>query len=158
MKNFKQTMAACLLIVLGYTGSVFAHTQAGALGSALSGKAATDVIVVSCTKGTDIPGHPIVVPTRLRFHVKDMLPVKSPLVSIQAMKGTKSSALYIDRKDGDVTYTPWVDLVAGAGNYTMKVNKSASTLKGVEAYLAEFHCWDAKGRHSGIKWKVVQNQ
>ena len=123
MKNSKQIMLAGLLIATGYSTLASAHTQSGTVGLATSGAARTDVYVVSCPA----PG------VRLALHVKDLAPVKAPLVSTQATKGAASSALSTDAVDGNAVYSPLVTLSAGAGSYTLKVNKSASTVVGVES-------------------------
>ncbi len=160
MKHFKLIGSLCLLITTGFANSAFAHLQSGTVGSATSGKAATDVILISCLKGPEKPGAPIVTPTRLAFHIKDLAPVKAPIVSTQASKIGKSSPIYTDPVDGDAYYGPktFVSFYAGAGDYSLRVNKSASTVIGMEAYVAEFHCWDNAGKHSTIKWKLTQNQ
>ncbi len=160
MKNLNLVGSVFVIIVFGYIGSALAHLQSGTVGSATSGKAATDVIVISCLKGPEKPGAPIVTPTRLAFHIKDLAPVKAPIVSTQASKGGRSSPVYSDPVDGDANYGPknFTSFFAGAGDYALRVNKSASTVKGAEAYVAEFHCWDNAGKHSTIKWKVTQNQ
>jgi hypothetical protein len=149
MKISKKILAATLLLAAGYAGLVSAHTQSGAVGIATSGVAKTDVYVVKCPA----PG------AKLWAHVKDLAPVKAPLVSTQVTKGTASSSLSIDSKDGDTLYSsPAVTLAAGSGNYTLKVNKSASSVIGIETYIAEFHCQTAGGVHSDTTWSMTQNQ
>lgn len=148
MKRLKTIMTASLLLATGYAGLASAHTQSGAVGVATTGVARTDVYRVTC----------IAPAAKLYLHVKDLAPVKAPLVSTQATKGTASSALSTDTVDGDANYSPAVTLVAGTGDYTLKVNKSASTVVGIETYVAEFHCQDAGGNHTDTTWIMTQNQ
>lgn len=130
-------MTVSLLISAGYAGLVSAHVQSGAVGIATSGVARTDVYTLACPTGT----------AKLYIRVKDLAPVKAPLVSIQATKGTSSSALSTDAVDGDANYSPALTLSAGSGVYTFKVNKSASSVVGIETYTAEIHCQDSAGNH-----------
>jgi hypothetical protein len=148
MKNSKKLLAATLLIAAGYAGLVSAHTQSGAVGLANSGVARTDVYVVHCVA----PG------SRLWLRVKELPPVKAPLVSIQTTKGTVSSVLSTDTIDGDAIYSTGVTLAAGSGDFTLNVNKSASTVVGIETYVAEFHCQNAGGSHTDTTWNMTQNQ
>jgi hypothetical protein len=147
MKKSK-IIPATLLIAAGYAGIASAHTQSGTVGLATSGVAKTDVYVVTC----NAPG------TKLYLRVRDLAPVKAPLVSIQATKGGASSALSTDAVDGDGNYSPTVTLVAGSGNYVLKVNKSASSVIGIESYVAEFHCQNVGGGHTTTTWDLTQNQ
>lgn len=123
-------------------------SQSGTVGSATSGAAKTDVYAVTCGTGT----------AYLNVSVIDLAPVKAPKVSIQATKGTASSPLSTDSVDGDAKYSPVVKLAKGAGIYTMKINKSVSTVKGAESYTAEFYCRDASGGQKSTTWKITQNQ
>jgi len=148
----KKIMAASFLIAAGYAGFASAHTQSGALGSAASAAAATDVYVVTCSNDGSGP------PAKLFLQVKDLAPVLAPLVGIQASKGTVASATSVDTKDGDAIYSTGVYLSAGAGAYLLKVNKYASTVKGFETYTAQFHCQTAGGVHTGTTWVMTQNQ
>ena len=152
MKHSKKLMTATLLIAAGYAGLVSAHTQSGAVGIATSGAARTDVYAVTCSN--DGSG----APAKLAAQVKDLAPVKAPLVSTQISKGTASSALSTDRVDGDNIYSSLVSLTGGAGVYTLKVNKSASTVVGIETYVVQFHCQTAGGVHAGTTWRLTQNQ
>lgn len=145
-------MAASFLIAAGYAGLASAHTQSGALGSAASAAAATDVYAVTCSN--DGSG----APAKLFLQVKDLAPVLAPIVGIQATKGTVASTQSIDTKDGDAIYSTGVYLSAGAGVYSLKVNKFASTVKGSETYTAQFHCQTAGGAHTGTTWVMTQNQ
>lgn len=123
-------------------------TLSGTVGLATSGAAKTDVYTVTCATGT----------SDLAVSVIDLPAVKAPLVSIQVTKGVPSTGLSTDAKDGDANYSPLVKLAKGAGVYTMKVNKSASSVIGAEAYKAQFSCRNAKGVMTGTKWLIKQNQ
>ena len=148
----KKIMAASLLIAAGYAGLAAAHTQSGALGSAASSAAATDVYAVSCSNnGSGAPA-------KLFLQVKDLAPVLAPVISIQASKGTIASTQSVDIKDGDAIYSTGVYLSGGAGVYSLKVNKFASTVKGLETYTAQFHCTTAAGVHTGTTWVMTQNR
>lgn len=125
-----------------------ANIQSGTVGLAASGIARTDVYAVTCGTGT----------LYLDLAVIDWAPVKSPLISIQASKGKVSSPLSTDTKDGDTKYSPAVKFASGAGVYTMKVNKSASTEKGAEAYAAQFSCRNSAGAPTSTQWEITQNQ
>ncbi len=154
MKISKKIMTVSLLLSAGYAGLVSAHTQSGAVGLAGSGLAKTDVYTLACPTST----------AKLYIRVKDLAPVKAPSVSIQATKGTSSSALSTDAVDGDANYSPALTLSAGSGTYTFKVNKSAytgtsATHKGAETYVAEIHCQDSAGNHLAQPDPVMtQNQ
>lgn len=157
MKNSKKIITATLLLAAGYAGLVSAHSVTGTLGKAVNGLAATDVYQVTCSDAGDGSG----VPNNLYLHVKDLAPVLAPLVSTQASKGTLTGALSTDAKDGDAIYSPAVTLTppagSGSGIYTVRVNKSASTVKGIEAYTLEAHC--QKGLvHAGTAVALIQNQ
>jgi hypothetical protein len=140
-------------------------TVDGTLGSDSSDAARTDVYRVTCADGS----------ASLSVSVKDLAPVKAPLISIQASKGDYSSALSTDTVDGDSNYSPLVSLAKGAGSYTVKVNKSAlksacssdeddgdsnctTSVVGSEAYTAQFSCQNSAGVKTGIRYRIRQNQ
>jgi hypothetical protein len=137
------------------------------LGSEYSDAARTDVYKVACADGS----------ASLSVSVKDLAPVKAPLISIQASKGDYSSALSTDTVDGDSNYSPLASLAKGAGSYTVKVNKSAlksacssdededdgdsnctTSVVGSEAYTAQFSCQNSAGVKTGIRYRIRQNQ
>jgi hypothetical protein len=119
----------------------------GAVGSKLTGAAATDVYSVTCGLGT----------SNLYVRVKDLAPVLAPSVSIQAKKSAKSSVLSRDPVDGDVLYSPAVSVAGAAGLFTVNVNKSASSVKGIENYAADIYCRNAAGDKTGTKKVLSQN-
>jgi hypothetical protein len=122
--------------------------QSGSLGKATLSAAATDIYAVNCAAGTKY----------LSFSVRDVAPVKPPLISIQVTKGAVASALSTDSRDGDLKYSPELRLNGNAGVYTMKISKSASSVKGAELYIALFSCRNAIGDQTGTTWKRTQNQ
>ena len=124
------------------------HTHSGSVGKNKSGAAKTDSYEVTCAKGTK----------SLAVSVMDLTPPKDPLISIQAFKGTKSSPLSIDKVDGDANYSRSEILSAGAGTYTINVNKGSSKVKGSEAYTAKFSCQNPKGSTASSKLKPVKDQ
>ena len=157
MKNSKKIITATLLLAAGYAGLVSAHSVSGTVGKAVNGLAATDTYNVTCYESGDGSG----VPNNLYLRVKDLAPVKAPLVSTQASKGKATTVLSTDAKDGDAVYSPAITLTppagSGAGIYTVRVNKSASTVKGLEAYTLEVHC--QKGlAHAGTSIALTINQ
>ncbi|MEQ1545214.1 hypothetical protein [Methyloglobulus sp.] len=164
MKLFNQLITALFFSLIS-TSAVFAHgeTVVQALGKTTTGAAATDIWKITCTKGPDKKGGPIVTPTRLTFHVMDLAPVHPAVISVQAFKGTLKSPVYKDPKDGDKVYGPagFASLKGGQGDYYLKITKSASTVKGVEKYIPQFHCWSDSStgkNHSTISFRLIQNQ
>jgi outer membrane receptor protein involved in Fe transport len=152
MKNCKMIMSATLLVAAGYAGLAAAHALSGTLGRAASAAAATDVYKVTCSNnGSGAPA-------KLFLQVKDLPLVLAPVIGIQATKSTVASTQSVDTKDGDAVYSKGVFLSAGAGVYSLKVNKFASTVKGAETYTAQFHCLTAAGVHTGTTWVMTQNQ
>ncbi|MDD5274497.1 MAG: hypothetical protein PHR16_00250 [Methylovulum sp.] len=130
------------------TAAVPPKTVTGSVGLSTSGIARTDVYNVTCGTGTSY----------LAVSVSDLAPVKAPIVSIQATKGTASSPLSQDSKDGDGVFSPEVKLAKGKGIYNMKVNKSASSVNGVETYTAQFACKTAAGVQTATTAVLKQNQ
>jgi hypothetical protein len=155
-------LISVLFFVSVYAGTALAHGETpNSIGINKSGAVATDIWAITCTKGPEKNGAPIVTPTRLAFHVKDIYPLLSAVISIQAFKGTLKSPVYIDPKDNDTLYGPsgFASLYGGAGTYVLKITKSASTEKKVESYIPQFHCWSNKDKeHSKISWRLLQNQ
>jgi hypothetical protein len=124
------------------------HTHSGSVGKNSSGAAKTDSYEVTCAKGTK----------SLAVSVMDLNPPKDPLISIQAFKGRRSSPLSIDKIDGDANYSRSETLSAGAGTYTINVNKGSSKVKGSEAYTAKFSCQNTKGSATSSKLKKLKDQ
>jgi hypothetical protein len=106
------------------------YSKSGSVGSTKSGRARTDVYQVTCAAGA----------TALTASVIDLAPVKAPTISIQLAKGTATSPLSKDPVDGNTAYSAPTTLAKGAGIYSMKINKSASTVKGAESYTAKYSC------------------
>ena len=124
------------------------HTHSGSVGKTTSGAAKTDSYEVTCAKGTK----------SLDVSVMDLYPRKAPSISIQAFKGKRSSPLSIDKVDDDARYSNTETLHAGAGTYTINVNKSSSKVKGPEAYTAKFNCQSTKGSSTSSKLKKLKDQ
>ena len=72
--------------------------------------------------------------------VIDLAPVKAPIISIQLTKSTAASPLSKDTVDRNAAYSAPTTLARGAGVYSMKINKSASTVKTAESYTAKYSC------------------
>ena len=124
------------------------HTHSGSVGKNTSGAAKTDSYEVTCAKGTK----------SLAVSVMDLYPRKDPVISIQAFKGKASTPLSSDKVDGDAKFSRVENLAAGAGTYTINVNKGSSKVKGSEAYTAKFSCQNAKGSTTSSKLKSVKDQ
>jgi hypothetical protein len=143
-----------VLLLIVVPGIVSAHTQTGSLGKKTTGAAATDVYSASCFDDDGGAG----VPSKIYVHIKDNAPKLTPAISVQVIKGGLATTPSIDAIDGDATYGPAVSLAKGPGDYTILVNKSASTVKGTDSYSLEFHCQSANGGHAGTDISMSQNQ
>jgi hypothetical protein len=125
-----------------------AHTQAGSLGSAA---AATDFYQVTCSD--DGSG----APASLAIQVLDAAPVATPLVSVQAQRGSLATN-GTDPVDSDSSPSPLVSVNGGAGAYDVLVYKNSA---GAESYTLTFHCLtgvDGTGIHTGTSIATRQNQ
>jgi len=158
MQHLKKLFATTLLLTTGYVGTAMAHDLPdSSVGLAGSGAAKSDVYNVNCYD--DGSG----AAAKIFIQVTDLAPVKSAKVSIQAHKGTQTSALSTDAKDGDAVPSPGTLFAAGAGDYTVTVNKSAYTgtvakQKGAELYYGTAHCETSSGVHTGTDISMTQNQ
>jgi hypothetical protein len=119
-----------------------------------SGLAKTDIYEVICAPGG----------LSLESSVKDLAPVKLPVVSTQVTKGTLLSPLGNDTVDGDAIYSKATKLLGGPGAiYSVKINKSAytgtvATHKGPESYTGQLACRNTTGALTGLAWRIIQNQ
>lgn len=147
----KISLATGLMLLAGLAS---AHSQSGSLGKISTGAAATDVYQVNCFDDGGGAG----APSKLLVHVKDNLPNRSPVLSVQITKGGLASTPSVDNTDGDGAYSPFVSLSKGAGDYTVVINKSSSIVKGLENYSLEYHCESASGAHAGTDEIFSQNQ
>lgn len=151
MKNVSKILLATTLASL--MGLASAHSQNGAVGSTKNGNAATDIYTVSCYN--DGAGEA----AKLWYRVKDLAPVLAPVISAQAGTGGSSA----DTKDGDTIFstaatTSVLNAQKKVISVALKIMKSASTVKGSESYVAEFHCQTAGNVHTGTNWTMTQNQ
>lgn len=143
-------VAASVLLAAGYAGTVAAHNQGGSLGSKIS---ATDSYLITCSDDGNGP------PARLVVEIRDKLPVKSPLVSVQVQAGSQTKSIF-DPKDGDQFYSSGISVDGGAVPYKVtigklnKPGKGDKTRKYPESYDLEFHCMTGSGAHTGtdIQW------
>jgi len=124
------------------------HIHSGSVGKKTSGAAKTDSFQVTCAKGTK----------SLAVSVRDLNPRKDPELSIQAFKGKASTPLSTDKVDGDAKFSRIENLAAGAGTYTITVNKSSSKEKGSEAYTAKLNCQNANGSTAISDLKTLKDQ
>ncbi len=156
MPNYKIILKLVFLSCIACANQASAHTKAESLGNTKTGAAATDVYYVTCLN-EGLSGEPAVA-HHLTVSVKDLAPKLAPTISIQVTKNNKTSTLSEDTIDGDVIYSPTLSLAAGAGTYLLIINKSLSTIKGIENYIAQFHCESAiKGQHTATSIQMIQN-
>lgn len=143
-------LTASALLAAAYAGPASAHTKRGALGKPID---AADTYQITCSDDGNGP------PARLLVAVRDLAPVKPPLVNVRLQVGseTRESA---DKKDGDKFYSSVIGLDGGAGPYTVIVNKlnkpgkADKTRKYPEIYQIEYHCMTRSGVHTGTE--IVQ--
>ena len=153
MVNYKALFKLVALIFLTYSDLTTAHVQTGSLGKKTTGAAATDTYYVTC-RDEDLSGG-YALTDHLVISVRDLAPVLAPLISIQISKNGISSTLSTDLKDGDAKYSPTVRLAGGAGTYLLTINKSGSTKKGIETYIAQFHCETATSSHTATAIQMI---
>jgi len=92
---------------------------------------------------------------RAIISIKDALPVASPQLSLQVIKG-KIAKNTTDAVDGNARFSPEVVVKGGNGDYLFVVDKSAL---GAELYTIEMHCETSKGIHTGTSEpSLIQNQ
>lgn len=137
----KAFVAASVLSVLGYVGSASAHSQSGALGA---GAKKVDTYQVSCAAGTH----------HLSVQIKGSGPVASPLLSVQAIKGTLAKNV-TDAVTGDTAFSSGINVIGGAGAYGLMVDKTGA---GVVTYALEVHCIDGSGGHPATDVIPIQNK
>ena len=156
MVNYKALFKLFAFILLNYSYLTTAHVQTGSLVKKTTGAAATDTYYVTC-RDEDLSGG-YALADHLVISVRDLAPVLAPLISIQISKNGISSTLSTDPKDGDAKYSPTVRLARGAGTYLLTINKSGSTKKGIENYIAQFHCETATSSHTATAIQMISNQ
>lgn len=148
----KLTMTAALIFSAGFTGAVFAHSQAGTLGNTTSSGTKTDKYVVDCGSGTQ----------HLAIQVLDKKtnPELGTKLTISAVNGTAAActASSTDNTDTDALYSTFADCNGGVGDYVMSVTKPAWTANGKETYTAQFHCEASDGTHTTTDYIQIQNQ
>lgn len=118
------------------------------VGLATSGAARSDVYAVTCGTGSAF----------LDVEIKDNAPAKAALVTIQSVKNALVSPLSIDTVDGDALYSPTARLSGGVGVYWMIINKSLSSVVGLESYTAKLSCRNSVGTQTATSLVIKQNQ
>lgn len=156
MYNYKTLIKLTLVCCFAYAELASAHTQAGSLGKKNTGAAATDKFYVTC-RDEDLSGN-VALADHIVISVKDLAPKLAPLISIQVTKNNKSSLLSTDLTDGDTRYSREVKLVGGGGTYLLAIKKSKSIKKGLESYVAQFHCETSDKSHTDTLIQMIQNQ
>jgi hypothetical protein len=156
MYNYKTLIKLTLVSCFAYVELASAHKQTGSLGRKINGAAATDIFYVTC-RDQDLSENPALA-DHLVISVKDLAPKLAPLISIQVKKNNKLSILSTDKVDGDTKYSPEVRLAEGAGIYMLSIKKSKSIKKGLETYMAEFHCEASDSSHTDTLIQMIQNQ
>ncbi len=141
----KAVISALLLIMLLDTGLTSAASLNGSLGVS---SAATDFYRVTC--GSNTNG----VTNNLRVSVIDLAPVASPMISVQAIKGTLAKNT-TDTVDGNTTYSSAIVIPGGNGTYDMRINKTAV---GAELYRLNYTCLNSAGKATVTTLTAVQNQ
>jgi hypothetical protein len=124
-------MAASFAVAL-LAGEAIGATLIGTLpGSATE----ATLLAVECTN--DGAGEP----ASLTIQVRDLAPISSPVVSLQARRGFSAKST-TDAGDGDATASPSVAVNGGAGRYDVFVDKNA---EGGEDFEVTAQCWTGTG-------------
>ena len=144
----KLVVSATLLLTMEYTSIAFSHTQIGSLTAAVS---ATDVYAVTCSSLGTVPTD------HLEAAIEDNAPVNPALLSVVVSRGnTAITSTDTSAVDGDLIYSPFVQLGGGNGVYTVFVNKTGAN---PENYILAYHCKNSTGLvHTGTAIKILQNQ
>ncbi len=125
-KITKTLLAASLLAA---ATPIFAAVQTGSLGNDSS---ATDFYLITCPDATTY---------QLNFNIMDTLANSAPIVSGQVSKGFAALSTN-DLTDTDKLYGPAINVIGGAGNYLLTVDKNAA---GVENYSFNYTCKTTAG-------------
>ncbi len=146
MKNQKSKINAWVLALLLLPVVVcHADSKKGSLGTSSS---ATDYYRVTCS--TNANG----ATSSLNVKITDLVPVASPMLSVQVIKGIKAKNT-TDAKDGDTKASPAAIVQGGDGVYEVRVNKTES---GAELYTLSYSCINSTGKATGVSIATVQNQ
>jgi uncharacterized protein YcnI len=154
MKIIFQLCSAIILCLL--TNTAFAHMLNSAVGSSKSNEIATDEWLVSC--GKDDAG----VSNKLDVQIKTNSPKSTATapnyahLNVQVIKDSNASSAETDPINGDPYYSNFASLVAGSGDYTVKVTKPVATSTSCFAkpankaytYTMQYHCKSADGNHT----------
>jgi hypothetical protein len=134
-----------VLALLTHAASVSAdNLNNGTLGAAAS---STDFYQVTCDTGTG----------QLVMSIRDETPANAAFVSVQVHKGQLLSNV-TDALEGDMLFSPIIQVNGGSGVYEVLVDKSGA---GAEGYSLTYHCLagtDGTGIHTGTTISAVQNQ
>ncbi len=128
-------------IALSIAPSLAVALLAGeAIGASLVGTLPSSAIeatllVVECSN--DGAGEPV----SLTIQVRDLAPISSPVVSLQARRGSSAKST-TDAGDGDAAASPSVAVNGGTGRYDVFVDKNA---EGVEDFEVTAQCWTGTG-------------
>ncbi len=119
-------------VVLGPASAGFAATGTGTLSI---DPADADLIRVECfDDGSGMPAS-------LVAQIRDEVPVESPFVSVQIVKGSAATNA-TDAIDGDGLMSPAVFVDGGAGDYDVFIDKSGA---GEETYQLQVQCMTGAG-------------
>lgn len=139
-------LAIALILMVLYTSSSSAHTAGAVLGSERSFAAVAFVTCFKDVGDTEDPDNLII---RIR---DDSEPISGLILTAQIYKQGKSIFIS-DLNAGDASYSPWIELKAGGGDYMVSVSK---TNEGPRTFVIDYHCNAANGAHVGTNIKVEQ--
>lgn len=155
MKTISLKHTLLSVLILGF----FSHAEmasANAINGTLGNAAgATDFYRVTCSKNANGDT------SRFAASVRDLLPVATPLISVQIIKANTSYAKNsTDPVDGNNTPSSSVVIqpvapFSGNGVYEVRVNKTAA---GAESYRLNFTCYSSTNLVTGTALVKVQDQ
>ncbi len=140
----KTMMMVFIAFTAGYAGISSAHTAGATMGPERS---FTAVAFVTCFDDAGEEADSLI--ARIR---DDSPPIPGLLVNLQISKNGKQVAIS-DTVSADANYSPFINLQAGKGVYTISVNK---TDEGTRTFVLDYHCNAANGSHVGTEIGVTQ--
>lgn len=145
----KAFISASILVAIGHTNIVLAHSAGAAIDSGSNNASATDLAAITCfDDGNGAPHH-------LFGQIKDMsAPVSGLLLSLHIYKGQQMTTS-TDPVSGDASYSPGISLNGGAGTYYISVTKTSA---GVRLFDVVWHCVTSGDVHTGTDISVYQAQ
>ncbi len=144
--SFKKALVVLsILVTVGKTGLVVAHSGGGYIDVNGNNAGATDLAQVNCTGDT----------AYLFGQIKDMSPpVNGLLLSFHIYKGIQM-ATSTDTVSGDGNYSEGIKLKGGPGAYYISATK---TNAGARLFDVIWHCMSANDDHTQTDITVLQMQ